>query len=140
MARVPEYIDIPVGATPIPTPREVEGPAAARPSMQANGFHAPNGTANGLPPAVIQAAFPPAASSSTTPKKPSISSQLTANVSDLVLSTILPPNLPTLPRPPHIHGRKRELTMQKSALGIPLMTANFRRFVTKVSWLGGGGI
>ncbi|TXT15543.1 hypothetical protein VHUM_00046 [Vanrija humicola] len=63
---------------------------------------------------------------------------LSSNVSDMVLSSLLPPNLPRLAQPHHAPGRARELTSQKETLGLNVMSNNFRRFLTKVGpivWL-----
>lgn len=133
MEPLPEYIDIPIGATPIPTPRELSGPAPVNSDVRVNGVNGASQVNGSIP--SPSSSFPSSHSSSTPQKKSSLGSTISSNVSDLVLSTILPPNLPTLPAPPHVHGKARELTSQKSGLGLNVMTANFRRFVTKVSWL-----
>lgn len=134
MEQVPEYIDIPIGATPIPTPRELSGPAPVNGDVRVNGVNGVSEVNGRLP--SPNSSFPPSHSTSTPQKKASIGSTISSNVSDLVLSTILPPNLPTLPSPPHVHGKARELTTQKNGLGLNVMTVNFRRFVTKVSCSG----
>ncbi|WRT64878.1 uncharacterized protein IL334_001814 [Kwoniella shivajii] len=89
--------------------------------------------------------FPPVSAAAPPPKKSStISMSLSTNVSDLLLSSLLPPNLPKLPSSiPSSGGRKgvgapRELSTQKEGLSLPLVSNNFRRFVTRVGpvfWL-----
>ncbi|ORX34478.1 hypothetical protein BD324DRAFT_636086 [Kockovaella imperatae] len=134
---IPSYISLPTGAIPIRPPE-------AGPSNHRNSQHVvrPEGARR-------HPSFPP--SSSTVPPPaprkfgiPSTSS-ITSNVSDMLLSSLLPPNLPKLPgggggggggkQGP---GVPRELSTRKEALSLPLISNNFRRFVTKVGpvfWL-----
>lgn len=136
MEQVPAYIDIPAGAVPIPTPREFGGPAPVNGDARPTGIMNVNGAsdaANGRIPSPSSSFPPTQQSNGTPPKKSSIGSTITSNVSDLVLSTLLPPNMPALPSPPHVHGKLKELTSQKAPLGLNVMTVNFKRFVTKVS-------
>ncbi|CAK9785624.1 unnamed protein product [Cutaneotrichosporon oleaginosum] len=92
------------------------------------------------PPAVAQpgsAVFPPPPSAPPVRKLIPTTTSLSTNVSDLVLSSLLPANLPKLPSN-HPPGRARELTSQREGLGLNVMSNNFRRFVTKVGpifWL-----
>ncbi|WWC67825.1 uncharacterized protein I206_101742 [Kwoniella pini CBS 10737] len=96
--------------------------------------------------------FPPiSTSSSINPPKKTVgiskSMSLSTNVSDLLLSSLLPPNLPKLPPsalPPGsfrkgINGNlPRELSTQRESLSLPLVSNNFRRFMTRVGpifWL-----
>ncbi|WWC87024.1 uncharacterized protein L201_001907 [Kwoniella dendrophila CBS 6074] len=98
--------------------------------------------------------FPPSSgmnagtTSGATRKSSSTSMSLSSNVSDLLLSSLLPPNLPKLPASvntsasAHKKGRNqgvpRELTTQRENFSLPLVSNNFRRFVTRVGpifWL-----
>lgn len=78
-------------------------------------------------------AFPPPPTAPAARKfaVPSTSS-LSSNVSDLVLSSLLPPNLPKASAVHVPSGRARALTTQREELGLNVMSNNFRRFVTKV--------
>ncbi|EIW68836.1 hypothetical protein M231_03663 [Tremella mesenterica] len=86
--------------------------------------------------------FPPStAPPPPTSKKFSVpTGSISANVSDLVLSSLLPPNLPKLPPTSSKSepGRVKELSSQRESLSVPLLSYNFRRFVTRVGplfWL-----
>ena len=87
------------------------------------------------------AVFPPAAKEDATSSANAAtrrfsmsipSTSISTNVSDLLLASLLPPNLPRLPAPKN-EGRVRQLTTQREGLGVNLLSNNFRRFVTRVS-------
>lgn len=126
---VPPYIPVPLGGVPIypPSDSSISPPDAPRPpgSTQAVGAAMPI-YAPGMAP------FPPPPSAPPQRKLMPSSTSLSANVSDLVLSSLLPANLPKLPSTNHPPGRARELTSQREGLGLNVMSNNFRRFVTKV--------
>lgn len=128
MSTLPSYIQVPSAARPIQPPdrtrssledreRKVDPPLPAKPS------------------------FPPTASTSTQPaaaagRKYAIpTASLPSNVSDLLLSSLLPTNLPKLPtaKVQGGPGRPRELNTQREGLRLDIMSHNFRRFITKVS-------
>nr|XP_018265564.1 uncharacterized protein I303_01934 [Kwoniella dejecticola CBS 10117]OBR87722.1 hypothetical protein I303_01934 [Kwoniella dejecticola CBS 10117] len=138
---VPPHLlsQIPTSATPIPAPSE-QSKAQAQSKKESTAL--PN--------------FPPTSSSSNNastvnPKKAgggiTKSMSLSTNVSDLLLSTLLPANLPKLP--PSAIGPSsakkgaginmpRELSTQREGLSLPLVSNNFRRFMTRVGpifWL-----
>ena len=121
---LPEYVSVPSSAAPISSPigsgpligavvQNVPGPSKMR--------RAPS-----FPPSVPP---PPPARKFGVPS----TSSITTNVSDMLLSSLLPPNLPKLPGgKAGGHGVARELSTRKEALSLPLVSNNFRRFVTKV--------
>ncbi|OCF37433.1 hypothetical protein I316_00554 [Kwoniella heveanensis BCC8398] len=133
---------IPAAAIPISTPLS----PSAKPSTSA-----PVSLKSSIP------SFPPSSSAAasgssggptiTTSKKGSMSMSLSTNVSDLLLSSLLPPNLPKLPpsaSSASVYGDKRgrgaprELSSQREGLSLPLVSNNFRRFITRVGpifWL-----
>ncbi|WVQ97954.1 hypothetical protein IAU59_005074 [Kwoniella sp. CBS 9459] len=140
---------IPAAAIPIPPPSSQPGPSTAQ------------GPSSQIPPKSGLPSFPPASSSasagisssnssnsnaSMSKKGSGISMSLSTNVSDLLLSSLLPPNLPKLPSSASTsgygdkkgHGVPRELSSQREGLSLPLVSNNFRRFVTRVGpifWL-----
>ncbi|WVQ84147.1 hypothetical protein IAT38_006294 [Cryptococcus sp. DSM 104549] len=134
---IPSYIteSLPPSAIPIPPPPPTStcnaAPAASAPKPCAS-FPPTSGTK----PSTKAAA---GGSSTLGMSLPSIST----NVSDLLLSSLLPPNLPKLPSGGKGAGAgglgaPRELTSQREGLSLPLMSNNFRRFVTRVGplfWL-----
>ena len=119
MTVVTPYIDVPTCAAPIIPPNLASQPAqpVPRPSR------APS--------------FPPSAPPAPAPRKFSVptTSSLSTNVSDMLLSSLLPANLPKMQQSVKVAGmgRVRELSSQREALSLPLVSNNFRRFVTKVS-------
>jgi hypothetical protein len=124
MTTLPSYIQLPSAAIPIPAP-SVTTPAPKPPVVQS---------------------FPPSSStaSTTTPRKLLPTSSISTNVSDLLLGSLLPANLPKLAQGAKAAGggpgKPRELSTQREVLSLPLMSNNFRRFVTKVGgWLSAGG-
>ena len=128
---IPSYISVPSSASPIPQP---SGPSSSN--------HAAASTQTSIP-LQRMPSFPPSSSSSQgqnqnqQPRKftvPSTSS-ITSNVSDMLLSSLLPSNLPRLPGGSRGSGPgvPRELSTRREALSLPLVSNNFRRFVTKVS-------
>ncbi|ODN80394.1 hypothetical protein L202_02645 [Cryptococcus amylolentus CBS 6039] len=134
MPFIPPYLraSLPPSAVPIDPPPTIPQPAPSQkePSPDA---HLP------FPPSQARAK---ATSSSLGLGLPSIST----NVSDLLLSSLLPPNLPKIPsggRPSGVGvgggtGGPRELTTQREGLSVPVLSNNFRRFVTRVGpifWL-----
>lgn len=129
---VPSYITIPSCAVPLDG--SVGGGST---SSGSNLQRAPSvQQKHAFPPAAAAAAAAAASPSNARRFVPSTSS-LSTNVSDLVLSSLLPPNLPRQGAPtPHTPGRARELTSQREGLGLNGMSQNFRRFVTKVSGCG----
>ncbi|KAK1926478.1 integral peroxisomal membrane peroxin-domain-containing protein [Papiliotrema laurentii] len=121
MADISFYADIPGCAIPI-TPVAVAKAAAPEPKPTAS--------------------FPPAPAAAPPSRKFSVptTASLSTNVSDMLLSSLLPPNLPKIPQTNKAGGpgRPRELSTQREALSLPLVSNNFRRFVTKVGpvfWL-----
>jgi hypothetical protein len=121
-ATIPSYIPIPPSGQVISEPTDLSPPVQARPAVSA------------------RPSFPPAASNTQqpAPRKFNVpTSALSTNVSDLLLSSLLPPNLPKLPQSVNKagDGRVRELSTQREALSLPLVSNNFRRFVTKVCCL-----
>jgi hypothetical protein len=115
MADIPFYADIPGCAIPI-TLVAVAKAAAPEPKPTAS--------------------FPPAPAAAPPSRKFSVptTASLSTNVSDMLLSSLLPPNLPKIPQTNKAGGpgRPRELSTQREALSLPLVSNNFRRFVTKV--------
>jgi hypothetical protein len=117
---VPPYIPIPLAGVPILPPSDaMANGAGANPP-------APGGTQQ-----AAANVFPPPPSAPPARKLIPSTTSLSTNVSDLVLSSLLPANLPKLPSN-HPPGRARELTSQREGLGLNVMSNNFRRFVTKV--------
>lgn len=113
---IPEYIAIPPGAVRINMPAPVKtSERLDRPDLTES------------------RAFPPPPTPAVTRKfaVPSTAS-LSTNVSDLLLSSLLPPNLPKSSAAHVPSGRARALTSQREELGLNVMSNNFRRFVTKV--------
>jgi hypothetical protein len=116
---IPSYIPVPLSGQVITEPKDLQPPTKPRPPVSA------------------RPSFPPAASNTQqpAPRKFNVpTSALSTNVSDLLLSSLLPPNLPKLPASVNKagDGRVRELSTQREALSLPLVSNNFRRFVTKV--------
>ena len=122
MSTLPPYIDVPTCAVPIP------GPSALAPVAQP-------------PPERRRApSFPPSAPTAPPPRKfsvPTSAASLSTNVSDMLLSSLLPPNLPKIQQSSKqsVPGKVRELSSQREPLSVPLVSNNFRRFVTKVGGL-----
>jgi hypothetical protein len=119
---IPSYIQVPPSGQVITEPKDLQPPVKPRPPVSA------------------RPSFPPAASNTQqpAPRKFNVpTSALSTNVSDLLLSSLLPPNLPKLPASVNKagDGRVRELSTQREALSLPLVSNNFRRFVTKVGHL-----
>lgn len=119
-SQIPSYIQIPASGQPILPPTDLDAPEKPR------------------PPSVHRPSFPPLSGTGPLPatKKFTVPTpSLSTNVSDLLLSSLLPANLPklaaTVNKPGD--GRVRELSTQREALSLPLLSNNFRRFVTKVS-------
>ena len=116
MASIPAYIDVPTCAIP------VADPSIRKTAPTLERKRAPS--------------FPPAAAPAPAPRKFSVpTASLSTNVSDMLLSSLLPPNLPKI-QPNNKAGgpgRARELSSQREALSLPLVSNNFRRFVTKAS-------
>ncbi|WVW78583.1 hypothetical protein I302_100539 [Kwoniella bestiolae CBS 10118] len=123
---------IPTSAIPIPPPETTNNPSNSHKNVLKSNVPS----------------FPPTSSTTTTqaPKKSStMSMSLPTNVSDLLLSSLLPPNLPKLPpsAATSSSGKKgvgvpRELSTQRESLSLPLVSNNFRRFMTRVGpifWL-----
>ncbi|BEI97419.1 hypothetical protein CcaverHIS631_0210080 [Cutaneotrichosporon cavernicola] len=126
---VPAYIPIPLAGVPIQPPPDAGMPNGERPPAGGTPLAA-NATAT-------TSTFPPPPSAPPVRKLIPTTTGLSTNVSDLVLSSLLPANLPKLPST-HPPGRARELTSQREGLGLNVMSNNFRRFVTKVGpifWL-----
>ncbi|GMK59165.1 hypothetical protein CspeluHIS016_0701800 [Cutaneotrichosporon spelunceum] len=128
------YIPIPLAGVPILPPD-----VCMLNALQGAGTPLPNALqgAGTPPPAAAAATFPPPPSMPPPRKLIPTTTNLSTNVSDLVLSSLLPANLPKLPST-HAPGRARELTSQREGLGLNVMSNNFRRFVTKVGpifWL-----
>jgi hypothetical protein len=134
MTAIPSYVPVPQGATPIRPqaipaghPKKVEREVGQGPTLSSP----------------TTASFPPNAFASTSTASssrlftiPAIPTpSLSTNVSDLLLSSLLPTNLPKLPsvKPQGGPGRPRELNTQKEGLRLEVMSHNFRRFITKVS-------
>ncbi|ORY27745.1 integral peroxisomal membrane peroxin-domain-containing protein [Naematelia encephala] len=126
---LPSYIPIPSSAIPIPSP---SAPSTVKTRARQPSF----------PPSSAQSSAPaPTSRKFTVPTTASIST----NVSDLLLSSLLPPNLPKLPANAaqkggtgSALGRVRDLSTQRETLSLPLVSNNFRRFITKVGpvfWL-----
>lgn len=116
---IPSYIPVPPSGQVITEPKDLQPQTKPRPPVSA------------------RPSFPPAASNTQqpAPRKFNVpTSALSTNVSDLLLSSLLPPNLPKLPASVNKagDGRVRELSTQREALSLPLVSNNFRRFVTKV--------
>ena len=123
MTSMPSYVPVPSSAAAIDSPTTILPPEQP----------------HGPPIRTPQPSFPPSSSSAPPPTRrfsvPSTAS-ISTNVSDMLLSSLLPPNLP---KSQHVGGkggpgRPRELSSQKEALSLQLMSNNFRRFVTRVSW------
>lgn len=125
---VPPYIPVPLAATPILPPSDagMQPADAPRPAPGSTQAAAAAVFAPGTAP------FPPPPSAPPARKLMPSTTSLSTNVSDLVLSSLLPANLPKLPSANHPPGRARELTSQREGLGLNVMSNNFRRFVTKV--------
>ncbi|TYJ56296.1 hypothetical protein B9479_002986 [Cryptococcus floricola] len=134
MRSIPPYLraSLPPSAVPIDPPPTIPQPAPSRHERSPDA-HLP------FPPSQARGK---ATSSSLGLGLPSIST----NVSDLLLSSLLPPNLPKIPsggRPSGVGvgggaGGPRELTTQREGLSVPVLSNNFRRFVTRVGpifWL-----
>ncbi|KAK8846845.1 hypothetical protein IAR55_005933 [Kwoniella newhampshirensis] len=147
---IPPYLlsSLPPSAIPIPPPS----------SSPLSAPNAPISTSTPAPPS-----FPPTSSTTTTGKGKNASSSsssalnigmslpsLSTNVSDLLLSSLLPPNLPKTTSSSSskkvgvglagngMGGIPRDLTSQREGLSLNLMSNNFRRFVTRVGpvfWL-----
>ncbi|KAL7418607.1 hypothetical protein Q5752_007065 [Cryptotrichosporon argae] len=137
-SQIPPYIPIPPSARPIPAPPSL--PAASTTSSASRSLPPFARRAPAAPPKTLPSLVPALASMPSIPAMPSTGS-VASNVSDLVLSSLLPPNLPKLPAP-HANRRHeagvRELSTRKEALGVNVMSNNFRRFVTRVGplfWL-----
>lgn len=118
MTSIPSYIPIPSSARLIDSPTGTPTPKA---------------------PAVPISNFPPTSqnTASTSSRKFSVptATSISTNVSDLLLSSLLPTNLPKLSQATARNdgpGRPRELSTQREQLSLPLVSNNFRRFVTKV--------
>jgi hypothetical protein len=126
---IPSYIQIPPSGQVINEPTDFSSP------IQAQALPRPSVSA--------RPSFPPAASDTQAPPSRKFNvptSALSTNVSDLLLSSLLPPNLPKLPASTgrgEGSGRVRELSTQREALSLPLVSNNFRRFVTKVRVISG---
>lgn len=146
-ASVPPYIPVPSAAVLIAVPADLptEGEGATS-SSSPNTLSGAGAGSSGIAAAVARTrapAFPPAvaaanaASASAASRKFTVpgAAALSSNVSDMVLSSLLPPNLPRLAQTHHAPGRARDLTSQKEGLGLNVMSNNFRRFLTKVSGL-----
>ncbi|KIR57648.1 hypothetical protein I314_06543 [Cryptococcus bacillisporus CA1873] len=126
---VPPYIasSVPPSAILIPSPSAAD--ISASPTSSNAKPHLP------FPPSSAPRGKP--TSSTLGMSLPSLSS----NVSDMLLSSLLPPNLPKLPSGGVRGidgGGPRQLTTQREALSVPLLSNNFRRFVTRVGpvfWL-----
>jgi hypothetical protein len=116
---IPAYVPFPTSATPILPP-----PSSPRVTVPP-----PRKTAISNFPPKSQPVQPQSRKFAV-----SSTSSITTNVSDLLLSSLLPPNLPKLPQASSNKAGKgvRELSTQKEGLSLPLMSNNFRRFVTKV--------
>lgn len=135
---VPSYIAVPTSALPIPSPDSVSTGAANA------GLAGAAAASSQAPANTLAATFPPAAAAAAAAANiparrfavPSTSS-LSSNVSDLVLSSLLPPNIPKVAAS-HAPGRVRELTSQKESLGLNVMSGNFTRFIMKVCSVEGG--
>ncbi|RSH83841.1 hypothetical protein EHS25_005456 [Saitozyma podzolica] len=121
MSAIPSYVSVPPSAHPIDPPA--------------------GGTTSQRLPSRPAAAFPPTnTSAGPSSRKFSVPSAtgISTNVSDLLLSSLLPPNLPKLPaagpRGPGGSGpgKPRELSTQRETLSLPVLSNNFRRFVTRV--------
>ncbi|WVR04549.1 hypothetical protein IAU60_001556 [Kwoniella sp. DSM 27419] len=126
--------NLPTSAIPIAAPSA--GPSSSQPQAASSRSAVPS-----FPP---PAAFGPGLNAGNK-KSNTIGMSLSTNVSDLLLSSLLPPNLPKLPTAPAQIGKKvggasapRELSTQREGLSLPLVSNNFRRFVTRVGpvfWL-----
>lgn len=124
MSAIPNYVPIPPSAHPIDPPA--------------------GGATSQRPPSRPAAAFPPTntSASGSSSRKFSVptATGISTNVSDLLLSSLLPPNLPKLPAAgPRGSsgsgsgpGKPRELSTQRETLSLPVLSNNFRRFVTRV--------
>lgn len=149
---IPSYIAVPPSASLIGSPNVQHASDPARRSTPASGGLKRTGSMSSQTPSVASATlnnsntnyistnlnsgvFPPAAAPITSPQRrftvPTTSS-ISSNVSDLVLSSLLPPNIPKVAAT-HTPGRVRELTSQKESLGLNVMSGNFTRFIIKVS-------
>lgn len=121
-SQIPSYITVPSSGLPILPPPDLEAPERPRPQR------------------VHRSSFPPASGThqaqSNSKKFTVPTPSLSTNVSDLLLSSLLPANLPKLAASASVNksgdGRVRELSTQREALSLPLVSNNFRRFVTKV--------
>ena len=155
-ARVAAYIPIPSSAVLIPPPSIEPLSKETRPvlSSQDSGASTSHAIAPSFPPSTSN---PSLATSSrkggTTTGIGSIG--ISTNVSDLLLSSLLPPGLPKLPSSTTASSgpglspgagakdgkglaRPRELSTVREGLRLDVMSNNFRRFVTKVGpvfWL-----
>ena len=143
---IPSYISIPSSASPIPQPSRLSSPnhaaatAIATSSSSAQAVAAPLERLSSFPPSTSQTQNQNQNQNQNQQSRkftvPSTSS-ITSNVSDMLLSSLLPSNLPRLPGGLKGNGSgpgvPRELSTRKEALSLPLVSNNFRRFVTKVS-------
>ncbi|WVQ74087.1 hypothetical protein IAR50_003672 [Cryptococcus sp. DSM 104548] len=129
MTFVPPYItaSLPPSAIPIDPPPNIPPPIASREKPRPDA-HLP---------------FPPSSQARGKPTGSTLGlglPSLSTNVSDLLLSSLLPPNLPKIPSGGRTTGSggPRELTTQREGLSVPVLSNNFRRFVTRVGpifWL-----
>lgn len=136
MSTIPSYIPVPAAAHRIPAPKATSDDRQIATAATA----APLGSSSTSSPA--QPAFPPNAASSSSSANGSSSRRfsipapsLSTNVSDLLLSSLLPANLPKLPSTSAKKagpGRPRELNTQRETLRLDALSNNFRRFVNKV--------
>ncbi|WVF69896.1 hypothetical protein IAT40_004679 [Kwoniella sp. CBS 6097] len=142
---------IPAAAIPIPDPSSSSSnPQHAYPSTTSTAVPLTRNTIPSFPPSAAYAGANTSTNTNTGAasglKKGSMSMSLSTNVSDLLLSSLLPPNLPKLPPSAASsgygdrrgHGAPRELSSQREGLSLPLVSNNFRRFVTRVGpifWL-----
>nr|ODN91493.1 hypothetical protein L204_05477 [Cryptococcus depauperatus CBS 7855] len=120
---IPSYIChvLPHGAVQIQPPADVPAATSAKPSVDTP--HLP------MPPSSRHRSK--SATSALNISLPSIST----NVPDFFFSSLLPPNLPKLPMAATAGkqaGAPRELTTQREGLSVPILSNNFRRFVTRV--------
>lgn len=131
---IPAYIAVPPSGQAIAPPTDLQASQSHSHVQASSSSIRPSATAAHRP------SFPPIQATTTGgsgagQKKFSVpTSSLSTNVSDLLLSSLLPPNLPKLPASVNRSGdgRARELSTQREALSLPLVSNNFRRFVTKV--------
>ena len=125
MSAFPPYISIPPAAVPILSPTASSASSFCERPKTTTRTTLPLPTSSVPPPITRKFSIPTNASLST-------------NVSDLLLGSLLPPNLPKLPQgigKDAGPSGPRELSTQREALSLPLLSNNFRRFVTKVCGL-----